>query len=303
MKKRILFSLIIVFCVFTFLSGVVMSQSQTTRKLPDLKVKLPDLKVKFTAPTTIVAGSDIGPQIKLKVLNQGTAPAAGTATAGKNGYMVDIVLSTDTNMPVGFATFSANFHEDVLLKGGRISNTQNLNPSQSKIYPIGGGIPADTPSGGYYLCAKVDSGNKIVESNEGNNVFCRRIYIKGKGDNCQVKYPNPRIRYSHTDSVGRVYIPVINWKLYSDEMFRKAPELPPCGLNTESARTWVDIYDATTDNRIYGFCAFDSKDDLKKIWFKPTKKSGKVYIILNDRDCKKKYRSNTISWAQQRSVK
>jgi hypothetical protein len=302
MKKRILFSLIIVFCVFTFLSGVVMSQSQTTRKLPDLKVKLPDLKVKFTAPSSAVAGTDIGKQIKLEVVNFGTAVAPGSKPDQK-GYMVDLVLSTDTTHPAGWATYKPTFQEDVLLKGGRVSRTENLNPRQIKAYPVGAGIPSDTPTGSYYICARVDPGDKVPELRENNNVFCRRIYIKGKGDNCQVKYPNPRIRYSHTDSVGRVYIPVINWKLYSDEMFRKAPELPPCGLNTESARTWVDIYDATTDNRIYGFCAFDSKDDLKKIWFKPTKKSGKVYIILNDRDCKKKYRSNTISWAQQRSVK
>jgi hypothetical protein len=92
--------------------------------------------------------------------------------------MVDLMLSTDTNVPAGMAIYSANFSEDVLLQGGRISHTRTLNPGQSKIYVVNGGIPADTPPGGYYICAKVDSGNKITESNEGNNSSCKRVYIK-----------------------------------------------------------------------------------------------------------------------------
>jgi hypothetical protein len=143
--------------------------------------RLPDLQVKFSCPNTIMAGTDIGPQVKLKVGNFGSAPAAGTDTAGNNGYMVDLMLSTDTNTPAGWAIYSANFSEDVLLKGGRISNTKTLNPGQSQMYPVGGGIPADTPSGTYYICAKVDAGNKITESNEGNNSFCKRVYIKNRG--------------------------------------------------------------------------------------------------------------------------
>jgi hypothetical protein len=117
-------------------------------------------------------------------------------------------------------------------------------------------------------------------------------------DDCRKRYPNPRIRYDHTDKDGRVYIPVVNWTAYDNPMFRKAPDLPPCGANANSSRTWVDIYDAATNNRIYGFCAFDSNDDLKGIWFKPRTRSGKVYIILNDRACKRKYRSNTISYGR-----
>jgi len=67
------------------------------------------LKVKFTCPRSIVAGTDIGSQVKLKVWNAGNAPAAGTDTAGSNGYMVDLMLSTDTSVPAGWATYSPNF--------------------------------------------------------------------------------------------------------------------------------------------------------------------------------------------------
>lgn len=156
----------------TFCKRVRIKSGQTER--------LPDLRVKFTCPTNIVAGTNIGSQIKLKVGNFGNAPAPGTDTAGNNGYMVDLMLSTDTNTPAGWAVYSANFSEDVLLQGGRISNTKTLNPGQSRIYSVGGGIPADTPTGTYYICAKVDAGNKVTESKEGNNSFCKRVYIKGK---------------------------------------------------------------------------------------------------------------------------
>jgi hypothetical protein len=115
-------------------------------------------------------------------------------------------------------------------------------------------------------------------------------------DNCQKRYPMPKIRFSHKDKDGRIYIPVVNWNAYDNEMFRKAPELPPCGKNNNSSRTWVDIYDAKTHKRIYGFCAFDSNDDLKKIWFMPKARSGRVYIILIDRACKRRYRSNIVAY-------
>jgi|APFre7841882724_1041349.scaffolds.fasta_scaffold10175_1 hypothetical protein len=120
--------------------------------------------------------------------------------------------------------------------------------------------------------------------------------FKRKVAPCDKQYPHPQIKFDHKDSEGRVYIPVVNWPAYDNEMFRKAPELPPCGLNTNSARTWIDIYNAATNDRIYGFCAFDSKDDMKGIWFKPTTRTGQVYIIINDRACKKTYKSNTIRY-------
>ncbi len=56
-------------------------------------------------------------------------------------------------------------------------------------------------------------------------------------DDCSKTYPNPLIKFDHKDAEGRIYIPVINFAAYANEMFRQAPELPPCGLNTKSSRT------------------------------------------------------------------
>jgi len=116
--------------------------------------KKPELRVKFTAPSSAVAGTDIGSRMNLKVWNAGSAPAKGTVSAGANGYKVDLMLSTDTIVPPGLATYSPNFHEDVLLQGGRISVTQTLNPAQGKSYPVGAGIPADAPLAGTIFVQK-----------------------------------------------------------------------------------------------------------------------------------------------------
>ena len=45
---------------------------------------------------------------------------------------------------------------------------------------------------------------------------------------------------------------VDNFAAYPDEMFAPAPELPPCGANTKSSRTWVDVFDQR-GKRLNGF--------------------------------------------------
>ncbi len=134
-----------------------------------------------------------------------------------------------------------------------------------------------------------------------NDRACRKSYKSniipwGPKDDCTKTYPNPIIKFDHKDAAGRIYIPVGNWAVYPNEMFRQAPELPPCGANINSSRTWVDIYNADTNARIYGFCALNSNNGLTKIWFLPTAPKGRVYIILNDRACKKNYKSNVIAF-------
>jgi hypothetical protein len=140
----------------------------------------PDLVVSILGvPASAHAGEDIGPSLKVVAKNIGDSTAAGTSSAGDNGYMIDLVLSKDGNVPEGFATYSASFVEDVLLRGGRISNTQDLAGGASKGYPVGAGIPSDTPPGPYLLCARIDPANKIAESNETNNVGCAKLRITG----------------------------------------------------------------------------------------------------------------------------
>jgi hypothetical protein len=59
---------------------------------------------------------------------------------------------------------------------------------------------------------------------------------------------------------------VANSGAYPNELFAAAPDLPPCGQNTKSARTWVDIYDQS-GKRLNGFCALEKSSDMNEIWF------------------------------------
>lgn len=91
---------------------------------------------------------------------------------------------------------------------------------------------------------------------------------------------------------------VTNYQAYPAEMFAPAPDLPPCGLNTNASRTWVDIYDASSDNRIYGFCGLGSPADLRSIWFgieSGAAQPSQVYIKLMDRATGLTYRSNDVA--------
>ena len=87
---------------------------------------------------------------------------------------------------------------------------------------------------------------------------------------------------------------VDNSTAYPDTLFAASPTLPPCGTNTNSSRSWVDIFDSH-GKRLYGFCAFRSAADLNKIWF--ALETGVIppsyiYIEINDRATNTKYKSN-----------
>ena len=87
---------------------------------------------------------------------------------------------------------------------------------------------------------------------------------------------------------------VLNKDLYPDDMFAKSPALPPCGTNTQAARTWVDFYDQS-NKRLQGFCALGKSADLGTIWFameEGTVPPSWVYIEMNDRKTNTKYKSN-----------
>ena len=87
---------------------------------------------------------------------------------------------------------------------------------------------------------------------------------------------------------------VFNKEQYPADMFAAAPNLPPCGLNNSSARTWVDIFDST-GRRLYGFCALGSPADMGQLWFAVedgTVPPSWIYIELNDRQTNIKYKSN-----------
>lgn len=136
--------------------------------------------------------------LSFKVMNKASAstPAAGTLSAGTSGWMADVVLSTDTRGPSGFAVYSPAWSEDVLLRGGRMSRTNDLAPGGEQMFNgptvMRGGPPArpydylsfpmptGVRPGAYYVCVIVDPANVIAESNERDNATCHPITIRAR---------------------------------------------------------------------------------------------------------------------------
>ena len=113
--------------------------------------------------------------------------------------------------------------------------------------------------------------------------------------------PNPVLVFVGAESYEeggkekiRYRFDVGNKSEYPDDLFAPAPDLPPCGANTKSSRTWVDIYDMR-GKKLNGFCALGKSADLDKLWFSLDSDAvppSWVYIELNDRKTGTKYKSN-----------
>lgn len=69
-----------------------------------------------------------------------------------------------------------------------------------------------------------------------------------------------------------IAISVTNWASLPDGLFAPAPDLPPCGANASASRTWVDLFDADTGRRLYGYCALGSASAL----------GGPLYLTVTD---------------------
>jgi hypothetical protein len=152
------------------LIGLLTVGNNAAAQSPDLVVTA------IMGPSPVNAGQQV--TIEVEARNTGDTLAPGSSP-GTTGYMVDLVLSQDQVVPPGGATVSTTFLEDALLVGGRISNTVDLAPGASATLSEGQQvIPADTPPGAIFLCARIDPFNAVAETNEDNNVTCRRIVIR-----------------------------------------------------------------------------------------------------------------------------
>jgi hypothetical protein len=117
----------------------------------------------------------------------------------------------------------------------------------------------------------------------------------------QSTLPNPVLYLTSTNiftSGGKTFVrynyDVLNKEVYPAALFAQAPALPPCGINTKSSRSWIDLFDSR-GKRLFGFCAFSKPADLGTLWF--AMEEGEIppsyiYIEINDRQTNTKYRSN-----------
>jgi hypothetical protein len=136
-------------------------------------------------------------------------------------------------------------------------------------------------------------------------VLCAALFLvlltHGSASTAPPVLPNPVLYLMGTEAFstgGKQYIrykyDVLNRADYPADLFAAAPALPPCGANTKSSRTWVDIFDQR-GKRLYGFCALGKPADLGAIWFaleEGVVPPSYVYIEMNDRQTNTKYKSN-----------
>jgi subtilase family serine protease len=130
-------------------------------------VSMPDLVPdNFTSPSSSNPGGTVGPGIALNAKNIGSA----SAVSADGYFFVGFYISTDAALD----------NSDLLLVGGRESVNTPLAAGALKPVSIASvmSIPTSITPGNYYLIALVDeSGNKIQESNENNNVAANPITI------------------------------------------------------------------------------------------------------------------------------
>jgi hypothetical protein len=162
------------------------------------------------------------------------------------------------------------------------------------------------PSGTFAGNIKI-AGNKLfaLTSNGIYSILLSNVFSNfDEITNCSAYMPNPILSLIGTEDYEvrgnrftRYKLDVINKTQYPDVIFAPAPHLTPCGLNKNSARTWVQIYESN-GRYIYGFCALAKSENLGSVWFAVPiggVPPDSVYIKLSDRECKKEYISNTIN--------
>jgi hypothetical protein len=146
-------------------------------------LKLPDLTVAVSGPSRAIAGADVNLTVTVRNAGAGVALGTDAAPAGHH-YFVDLVLSTDCDMPVriaiwpGYAGKTADdFVEDMLMRGGRDAIHENIPPGGSHTYSHPVYIPKNTPPGIYCIGAVVDPARAVPELREFNNTGCFRLTI------------------------------------------------------------------------------------------------------------------------------
>jgi peroxiredoxin len=95
---------------------------------------------------------------------------------------------------------------------------------------------------------------------------------------------------------ARIQLSVKNWTDLPKELFEPAPDLPPCGPNTYSARTWLAVRSAE-GRLLVGLCALRGIHFLNIVTISlPPEHLGRtsIYITLHDRRTNSTYRSNAI---------
>src|SRR5947207_1455265 len=118
---------------------------------------------------------------------------------------------------------------------------------------------------------------------------------------CGPPLPTPRVAFlGKTNEPGfvRYWFAVTDHAIFNNVFFTPSPNLPPCGLNNNSARTWLRIYNGATNAYIYGYCALPNSAAMAKLSFAVARTAVQpksFYVTLEDRLCHVTRKSNTAA--------
>lgn len=180
--RRILFLTTLLAGLIAAPTGAQVPQPQVHLPGPILNLK-PDLVVSLSTDARGAAGAEV--PVTITVTNKGLVKALGTSEAPANkGYVVDLVWSADSVIPMTAAVQPVyqgltreDFVEDMLVVGGRISNTKSIPPGGSVTYSLPAYAPKNMKPGTYWLGAYVDSLGHVAESKETNNTTGAKVEI------------------------------------------------------------------------------------------------------------------------------
>lgn len=100
----------------------------------------------------------------------------------------------------------------------------------------------------------------------------------------------------NTREIRNYFFEIVNRDEFSDDLFVRTDELPPCGINPRASRTWLNFFDGD-GNRIYGHCVINGKKQLELIGFgrpKEDEPPRSVYVEFYDRVTGETVRSNVV---------
>lgn len=91
---------------------------------------------------------------------------------------------------------------------------------------------------------------------------------------------------------------VSNHSVFPNSLFAAAPSLPLCGTATNTARTWVYVYDATTGQQLSYFCTLSNAASMTGLAFSRVtgiSAPASVYVDVYDRLLNLRYVSNAVT--------
>jgi hypothetical protein len=217
---------------------------------------------------------------------------SASLTVAQVASRVEVTPASATVFPPGATVQLAASAEDA--KGNAISDkTFTWSSSDESIATVSSsGLVTAVANGSVTITATADGVDGTAAVEVGFNCFpdlpAPSLALKGTED-----YEVSGQRYT------RYWLTVTNRFDFPGELFQRAPDLPPCGLNSNAGRTWLDIFRG--DGQLIGsFCALGTPASLDGISYpvrEGAARPASVYITLADRRCGLTYVSNTLAIA------